>query len=495
MLAATTRRVRQLRVQAASAAHAHRGALLVEDALRTASLPFADGGRLVAIRRLALGSFDPLASAATVALRLESAIREMKTQAVPFDDPAAAQAPVVFFASISEAIVQAARRLARHKPVSEWFWRSALPGLSHDSAPTENWLRLVELAQSHPGASAALVAEAASADALDELLAAIPVGRGRAWLQLAGWSIDAPTAPTRPLRFAAQEESWLTRQTTALSPADDRILWLGTMLALSRHPALAADPELPARVQAALAAAALRLHVPDTICPPAGHAKPGTVASAGRTSEQPDSHRPAARATGAEVSFRESPELADRSDRSDPTDPPDKQYTPHPRIRPLDSTFGESPEPATASEFSGLFFLVPVLRRLGIEARLTHDPWLLDAHFPARFLLHAGQRLGLLDADPQAGALREILGDTAPALRPLDPWLAAVRRWCRRHTGLHLREIVRRPGHVRLAPAHVDVTFAPGQADLDLRRAGLDLDPGWVPWLGLVIRYHYSDAN
>jgi hypothetical protein len=28
--------------------------------------------------------------------------------------------------------------------------------------------------------------------------------------------------------------------------------------------------------------------------------------------------------------------------------------------------------------------------------------------------------------------------------------------------------------------------------DLDIRRAGLDLDPGWVPWLGVVVRYRYG---
>jgi hypothetical protein len=30
------------------------------------------------------------------------------------------------------------------------------------------------------------------------------------------------------------------------------------------------------------------------------------------------------------------------------------------------------------------------------------------------------------------------------------------------------------------------------EVDLDVRRAGLDLDPGWVPWLGTVVRYVYA---
>jgi hypothetical protein len=29
---------------------------------------------------------------------------------------------------------------------------------------------------------------------------------------------------------------------------------------------------------------------------------------------------------------------------------------------------------------------------------------------------------------------------------------------------------------------------------LEIRLAGLDLDPGWVPWLGRVVSFHYLDG-
>jgi hypothetical protein len=32
------------------------------------------------------------------------------------------------------------------------------------------------------------------------------------------------------------------------------------------------------------------------------------------------------------------------------------------------------------------------------------------------------------------------------------------------------------------------------QVDMTVRRAGLDLDPGWVPWLGRVVQFHYLDS-
>jgi hypothetical protein len=28
-------------------------------------------------------------------------------------------------------------------------------------------------------------------------------------------------------------------------------------------------------------------------------------------------------------------------------------------------------------------------------------------------------------------------------------------------------------------------------ADLRLRRAGLDSDPGWVPWFGRIVSFHF----
>ena len=41
-------------------------------------------------------------------------------------------------------------------------------------------------------------------------------------------------------------------------------------------------------------------------------------------------------------------------------------------------------------------------------------------------------------------------------------------------------------------PAWLEVRFALDDADVRVRRAGLDLDPGWLPWLGCVVRFVYG---
>lgn len=54
------------------------------------------------------------------------------------------------------------------------------------------------------------------------------------------------------------------------------------------------------------------------------------------------------------------------------------------------------------------------------------------------------------------------------------------------------REMLRRPGTVLWSPGWVEVALPLDAVELDVRQAGLDLDPGWVPWLGSVVRYRYG---
>jgi hypothetical protein len=65
--------------------------------------------------------------------------------------------------------------------------------------------------------------------------------------------------------------------------------------------------------------------------------------------------------------------------------------------------------------------------------------------------------------------------------------------YLRRHCGLSFRTLLGRPGKVMLSATHWDVIFDLNQTDLRLRRVALDSDPGWVAWLGKVVRFHYQE--
>jgi len=60
---------------------------------------------------------------------------------------------------------------------------------------------------------------------------------------------------------------------------------------------------------------------------------------------------------------------------------------------------------------------------------------------------------------------------------------------------LTLAALVRRPGRVHHSRTHIESCFDLSQLDLRVRRAALDVDPGWVPWLGRVVRFHYGEHD
>jgi hypothetical protein len=73
----------------------------------------------------------------------------------------------------------------------------------------------------------------------------------------------------------------------------------------------------------------------------------------------------------------------------------------------------------------------------------------------------------------------------------LTSMLIATRRWCRRYAGIGLSAVVRRPGQIRATRTHLDISFDHHQADIRIRKAGLDIDPGWIPWFERIIKFHY----
>ena len=101
---------------------------------------------------------------------------------------------------------------------------------------------------------------------------------------------------------------------------------------------------------------------------------------------------------------------------------------------------------------------------------------------------------GVVPDDPIALWLASVIGDepnTAPADRLLRVWVLAVRRWCWRNGKITVREIVARPGIFSVNRTDLDVSLPLEEADVRIRRIGLDLDPGWLPWFGRVVRFHY----
>ncbi|HEX8093005.1 hypothetical protein [Jatrophihabitans sp.] len=154
------------------------------------------------------------------------------------------------------------------------------------------------------------------------------------------------------------------------------------------------------------------------------------------------------------------------------------------------------------TEWGGLLFLLATAQAAGIPGELRADPALATRSL--RWLLH---QLGLLLVpapadDPAVLACCGLAGDQPPPggvpedsernclTGFADRWLAVTAELLDEPVA-EFRPRLRRSALVIAEPGWIELRMRADEVDLDVRRTGLDLDPGWVPWLGAVVRYVY----
>ena len=65
-------------------------------------------------------------------------------------------------------------------------------------------------------------------------------------------------------------------------------------------------------------------------------------------------------------------------------------------------------------------------------------------------------------------------------------------KFLRRYARTSLKQLMHREGLVAITKTHLDILFDPRLAESHIRIAGLDINPGWVSWLGKVVQFHYD---
>lgn len=634
-MTAGARRVRRVRLAAPRPELVRRGAVLLEDALHTASIPGGAGGRLVLVRRLDVGRIRAGAPPSTLALAIEARLREVELAAVHADDDAAPSAAAVWFHDAAEAYALLAVRLAAGRAADAWFWPAAVPGWRAGMA-ADDGIRLAMRAAAESVQGAASVAQvlrlAARRGAADRIVSATLTTYAAAVLRTLGWTAAVPADGDRGEPVPAAWRPLLERWIGTWGADDVRSAWLAATVLIAERPARAADRTLPQRATALVRAVELATlsanpdrhpqAAPDAVrIPPREWTEPA-AASAERdavkfedkvavpeftaTRADADAHPAARGAAEAERAAREVRNRASSNDlrdddeagadrgaarreapRADHPHPADAEIvaraaevwhgddpksaidlTP-PIIAPIEHTGAagrraeerprrrrmesDGPEP---TEAGGLFFLVNALQRLGMAEVLDGHPALLEADLPGRVLLRVAERTRVPADDPALASLADArdAGETGArysfaspavwargiaaageareraeagralswdatgrlllALHPADAdtfalshsrtfapdlelitdaWVTALRRWCRRYARTGLHDVVRRRGRMAFTRTHVDVTLPLRGVDVRARGAGLDLDPGWVPWLGRVVAFHYTD--
>ena len=90
---------------------------------------------------------------------------------------------------------------------------------------------------------------------------------------------------------------------------------------------------------------------------------------------------------------------------------------------------------------------------------------------------------------PATALLAQVAGSLSYlfAARAAGGWSGQARDFLERYLYL--------PAQVRVVPESLTVIFQADRIDMALRRAGLDKDPGWVPWLGRQVGFEFADAG
>lgn len=475
--------------------HAVRTRVRVEDALRLAD----PDDRLLVCRRLDLGRMPVGATPAQWAERAVARVGELRARAVHATWPNAADRDAVWFHSAEEARALLLRELAAGRTPSAWFWRLAVRDWG--GAPLAVWLpRLLGQAASDPVVLVS-VARAVAAAAASGRLAGIVAALSH---------ISEPSLPARSVAPEAPSSASFDRPTTlararrliahldpAAIPAITRVLADGTTprstrATIVRLALIAAEPALA--TQAGLLAALVSALVEDaeTVAraktAEAASPLPRNLDSPIGTPDPPGTEVVGTIPTREAAAARTPPPPAPRADRAGPT------------LGPRPATPEEPGPPIVAmqerrSRSAGLFLVIRSLILMGFPEWLQARPDLTDARFP-RLLLHAiATRMRAPADDPVFAAIgleqAELSGQ--PHGDDLTAWRVGLDRWLRRTARIRLVDVATRPGWILSAGEHLRLRYRLDDADIRLRRHALDLDPGWVAWLGQVVHYHYKD--
>ncbi|OAI01625.1 hypothetical protein [Methylomonas methanica] len=166
-----------------------------------------------------------------------------------------------------------------------------------------------------------------------------------------------------------------------------------------------------------------------------------------------------------------------------------------PRFRPGQAS--ESPEFAGFNtRQGGLLYLLNMLNRAEMRSLMLEHAETLPSGWA--WLYRLGQELQLNEDDALIDFIALQLGlENCSELAQLPPLpareqvLSLAQRWYGK-TSVWQPELLALTGQIQYSPSHVDL-YAPMSAiRLPVRLAGLDINPGWLPWLGRVVSFHYD---
>ncbi len=527
------RHVRHTRLCMNRGAPRNRLVAALEEALRLAALPGENEGRTYFFRYLHLAGLPADGDRRAWLQQFQRALTENAADAVHGADTRAGQASAIFFRSRQEALEILLHRLLTRRTVREWFWpmvlRENAQGTAREtdsnSAVTLSGTRalpvIVEALHSTLAGWVSVAAALFAAPRIDVvyLLRAIPEATAQAWLnEMDGWR---PVSPHSEPRISPPAQRAVHEALRVFGFENPRTVWLTTLAILHESPMeIAAGTALPR------ARMALQFLVEQgyrqrraTVQKPQSLPNPLTATEASlSTPSTPSVSTPSpagapSSVTSIATSIALGPDGSSAQPVPDHSRPMSLSHATHdsePAIDNAPLSWFVNGLPTLAA---GLFFLLNALERIGMPQAVASG--LIEAcpDFLPRLFERVAMHAGIPADDPIAAWLVSLIGPlnhssatcesrwwpsnvafsraAAPIDHLLRVWVVALRRWCWRAGKISVREVVVRPGVFSVYRTDLDVSLPLDDAEIRIRRIGLDLDPGWLPWFGCVVRFHY----
>ncbi len=511
----------------------------LEEALRLATLPGEEEGRIYCFRRVSLSGIPVEANRRVWMEQVQQVLGASAIQAVHASDPGAGSANAVYFNNIEEALEillrNALRASSARLTAPPWFANSVI-GAEPESSYALQISAIVERLRpplmAPAAASSILLAALGSADPVP-LLSAIPVAAIREWVrELESQTSLSASAP--PVHLSGETKTMLQRAASHFGWKDPATIWLAAQAVLSLAPSAWNSGTVVKRARATL-----RILEEEQLREPLDRAAAAVREAASPQlvfdDDQIGAFQNLSRgedATGGEPQIAASLSRMNAQASDEPSS--DRAFHPQeiaaevvpPAVEPPNQPATNPPLLGEATQAAGLYFLLNVLRSLGIVAAIDACPALAEAGLATNILRKLAMEAGVADSDPILLSLNlpqeaftlpeEILAGLAqqPEAWPkgfapsrqavidssylLRAWTVATKRWLWRMGRLTLSDVVNRNGRVWITRTDLDVTFPLAAADLRIRRIGLDIDPGWLPWFGdsgRVVRFHYRDRE
>jgi hypothetical protein len=478
------RRIRRLRLQVGDPHQATRTRIALEDGLASADLD--DCGRLILIRRVKLPRFQREITGPAAARALEITVRAMWSQAVHGADARASGADIVWFSDRLEMLIEALSRRVQGQTLDAWFWRKAHGDLLLDVAPRV----------------AAIFA------AVLELGDELPVVRAlaRRWQAWPGMSFE------RFIRAIAEDSAVPAQTVPQPEPASgldtgaiERLISLLTPAARQR---IATSANLAGEACAVWVVQA-EIFAVAAMTPESLAATPPEFSRAvvRRVVAESQARAPSMRAQQVEsptgpVHSRTEPSAAPSLATRTAADADEECLVAPPPTaiqRPPGADTGLPPWLLATQESAqaGFFMLLNAWAAIGFDEWLDAQPLENRMALRQHWFEDWARRLGLSPNDPQRLTFESVAQPdlTSDQERELARWRHITRLWLRTRARIGPASLARRHGFISVTETHVDITFALVNSDLRVRRAGLDRNPGWVPWFGRIVAFHYAGTS